>query len=92
MVRSAERNFRRGFQPGIAVVSGPKRNLWAARSRGALTPEELTEVNALLDRLNTLMQAGRRDNVDDAGPGRSLYELTFILAPTTRQAKRRRHS
>jgi hypothetical protein len=81
MLRSAERTFRRGFRPDVAVVQGPQRNLWAGRSRGFLSAEELAEVNVLLDRLITLMQSGRRDRPSDESTDRSLYELTFVLAP-----------
>jgi hypothetical protein len=82
MLRSAERTFRRGFTPETAVVKGPRRNLWAARSRGALSSEELVELNELLHRLNTLMRAGRRDEAGDDRE-RTMYELTFVLAPAT---------
>jgi hypothetical protein len=81
MLRSAERIFRRGFRTDVAVVRGPRRNLWAGRSRGALSPDELAEVNVLLDRLNTLMRSGRRDREDQRSADRSQYELTFVLAP-----------
>ena len=87
MVRSAERTFRRGFTPDVAVVEGPRRNLWAGRWRGALSPAELAEVNALLNRLNALMRSGRRDGNAGVEPDRALYELTFILAPTPSRSK-----
>src|SRR4051812_4900876 len=81
MMRSAERTFRRGFRPGVAVVKGPRRNLWAGRSRGSLSAGELAEVNVLLDRLITVMRSGRRDREDMSAKDRALYELTFVLAP-----------
>lgn len=83
MLRSADRGFRRAFDPRVAVVSGPRRNLWASRVRGALTPAELAEVNALMERLHAIMRSGRRDAGDGAGRGRSLHELTIVLAPTS---------
>jgi DNA-binding transcriptional ArsR family regulator len=81
MVRSAERMFRRAFHPDIAVVKGPRRNLWASRSRGSLSAAELVELNDLLDQVNALMQSGRRDAGSDGSGQRSLYELTYVLAP-----------
>ena len=84
MVRSSERSFRRAFRPDIAVVEGPRRNLWAGRARGALSPRELIQVNMLLDRLVTLMRSGRRDRDGTRSGTRSLFELTFVLAPTSR--------
>jgi DNA-binding transcriptional ArsR family regulator len=83
MVRSAERGFRRAFDPKVAVVSGPRRNLWASRVRGALTPDELAEVNVLMERLHAIMRCGRRDAGDTADRKRSLHELTIVLAPTS---------
>jgi DNA-binding transcriptional ArsR family regulator len=81
MVRSAERMFRRAFHPDVAVVKGPRRNLWASRSRGSLSAAELVELNDLLDQVNSLMQSGRRDTGRGDGEERSLYELTYVLAP-----------
>lgn len=81
MLRSAERTFRRAFRADVAVVKGPRRNLWAGRMRGALSPQELAEANVLLDRLITLMRSGRRDRSGDRSASRSLYELTFVLSP-----------
>jgi len=81
MVRSAERMFRRAFHPDIAVVKGPRRNLWAARSRGSLSPAELEELNDLLLRVNALMRSGRRDNQGHGSANRMPYELTYVLAP-----------
>ena len=88
MLRSAERTFRRGFRPDIAVVEGPRRNLWAGRARGSLSASELAEVNALLDRLITLMRSGRRDRAGAPSTDRSPYELTFVLAPSNRDSRR----
>jgi DNA-binding transcriptional ArsR family regulator len=84
MIRSAERGFRRAFVPEVAVVDGPRRNLWASRNRGALTPAELTEVNALISRLHAIMKSGRRDGTGAASADRSLHELTIVLAPQKR--------
>jgi DNA-binding transcriptional ArsR family regulator len=88
MVRSAERGFRRAFDPDVAVVAGPGRNLWASRTRGALTPADLAEVNALIARLHTIMRSGRRDRGPSVAGDRSLHELTVILAPHPTSAKR----
>jgi hypothetical protein len=87
MLRSAERTFRRGFRPDVAVVEGPQRNLWAGRARGSLSASELAAVNALLDRLITLMRSGRRDRGGAASTDRSPYELTFVLAPANRESR-----
>ena len=88
MMRSSERTFRRAYRPGSAVVTGPKRNLWAGRSRGSLSPAELAEVNRLITRLIEIMRSGRHDRGSSKREARSLYELTFVLAPAFRRIAR----
>ncbi len=79
MLRVAEKDFRTGFLPGLAVASGPGRNLWAARTKGWVRPEDLAEVNRLLNRLADLLIDG------NSSEGGSLIALTWILAPVTRR-------
>jgi hypothetical protein len=82
MVRSAHRGFRRGLRPGVAVVRGPRRNLWAGRTFGALSARDLARANALLHRLIAVMHTGRRADRATTGRGRrEFYEMTFVLAP-----------
>ena len=47
MLRSANRDFRGGFRPDLAVVEGDERNLWAARMKGWLSVDDLAELNTL---------------------------------------------
>ncbi len=75
MSRVAVRDFRRAFEPDIAVVSGPRRNLWAARATGWLTSEELQELNTHLRALMELFTHRKPPK------GRKLYALTWLLAP-----------
>lgn len=86
MLRSAERTFRDALRPDIAVTSGLRRNLWAGRSLGALSARELEEVNRLLLRLAAVMRAGRSDRGRARGK-RTLYELSFVLAPARRSRR-----
>src|SRR3954465_11455539 len=44
-LRNAARGFRRACDPSVAVVSGPRRNVWVARWQGWLTNEDLERVN-----------------------------------------------
>ena len=78
MLRSARRQFARGLRQDGAVIRGPFRNLWAGRIRGGLSPSELREVNRLL---NALIRTFRQLRPTES----SLYELTFVLAPTPMQ-------
>ena len=75
MARVAVRDFRRGFRPDLAVVSGPRRNLWAARTTGWLSEDELQDLNEHLERILELLSHNRSRN------GRRLYALTWTLAP-----------
>ncbi len=75
MARVAVRDFRRGFRPDLAVVSGARRNLWAARITGWLSEDQLQDLNEHLKGiLELLIQNRFRD-------GRGLYALTWTLAP-----------
>lgn len=75
MLRDASRTFARGMLRH-PVVAGRRRNLWAGRRTGWLTPSELQELNRLLHRIIRLMEQG--------APGRKearLYAMTFALSP-----------
>lgn len=76
-LRSASRGFVRACHGQGAVLEGPRRNLWATRWTGTLTPHALEEANRLFARLIDLF--GTRDS---RHPGEQLFELTFVLAPT----------
>ena len=85
MQRSADRDFLSGFRPGLAVVGGEGRNLWAARMKGWLGEDDLAELNALLERVLEVFYRRKGERAGGTGsfPGRSLrlHSLTWILAP-----------
>jgi DNA-binding transcriptional ArsR family regulator len=83
MSRLAQRDFLRALGDADTVAEGPKRELWAARLRGWLDPDELAEVNALLRRLADLLLATR--------PTRKgkLVALHWMLAPLDAKPVRR---
>jgi hypothetical protein len=83
MLRIARRDFDAAFAiPGVAV-RGPRRALWAARSKGWVSPAELAELNALLARLSSLLRKPR-------ARGRTqLVSLCFVLAPISPRSPRR---
>jgi predicted transcriptional regulator len=87
MLRSANRDFHGGFRPGLAVVEGDARNLWAARMKGWLSDDDVAELNALLNRILEVFHpreaadiAGRETRPADGG-SRRLHSLTWVLAP-----------
>jgi hypothetical protein len=78
MLRNAHRQFERAFRPDTAVASGPRRNLWAARSRGFLSPRDLERANVLLKELLDLFEPS--NGSPDKG---ALHEITFVIAPVS---------
>jgi DNA-binding transcriptional ArsR family regulator len=93
MLRATGRNFAAAYRagrerrPGAAVVSGRRRNLWAARVEGWLDEEDLGEVNELLDRLRRLFERPR--GAGAAGRSRRLHAFTFVIAPLTARPRAR---
>ena len=75
MLRTANRGFKRAAANGVARVSGPQRELWAARTRGWLTEDGLKEVNESFARLIELF------NTRPAPGNTCSYEVTLILSP-----------
>ena len=83
MLRTAERDFRRGLESHRAVVDGAERTLWATRRHAWLTPAERRRVNRALGELLALLGRSRRP---DRG---ELCTLTFVLAPRANRTGRR---
>lgn len=83
LLQIASRDFERALESGDAVVAGTARELWASRNKGWLSPGDMREVNALLDRLGELTSQPRA-----AGRDR-LTSLAFVLTPIDPKAKRR---
>lgn len=83
MLRTAERDFRAGLTRAGVVMEGRRRELWAARVKGWLSPGELERVNALLAELATLLERG-------PSPARKqLFTLSYVLAPAEARPARR---
>jgi DNA-binding transcriptional ArsR family regulator len=82
MLRLTERTFAAAFRPE-AVCAGPRRNLWAARTEGWLSGDDLVELNVLLRRLRELFDRPRAE-------GRHLHAFTFVVAPMVVLDVRRR--
>ncbi len=76
-LRLADRDFARAARAGGAVVGGARRNLWGARAKGWVGPDELQEINRLVARVFEIVHSGR------PGEGRAPQTFTFVLAPVT---------
>lgn len=82
MLRMTERDFADAYRPG-AVTEGPQRNLWAARTKGWLSDEDLREVNRLIGELKAIFEKARE-------PGRDrLHAFTFVNVPLPARNVRR---
>jgi DNA-binding transcriptional ArsR family regulator len=77
MLRNAGRDFVAATAHPRVKTAGKARSLWAARSKGWLSPKELAEVNVLLNRLISILRDGQRTK----GTSRKLHELTFVVCP-----------
>jgi DNA-binding transcriptional ArsR family regulator len=83
LLQIAGRDFDEALQTDGVVVDGERRELWASRNKGWLSPDDLSEVNALLERLSVLTSQSR-------APGRErLMSCAFVLAPVNPRPKRR---
>ena len=83
LLKVAQEDFDAALDiPGI-VTSGDARQLWAARNKAWLSPAEVVEVNALLQRLCELMIQPRSPERDQ------ILSCTFVLAPHVALPKRR---
>ncbi len=83
MLRIADRDFRAGFGPDLAVTEGKHRNIWAARTKAWLTKKQLAEVNAILEHLLEIFRESAWS--EDGG----LFALTWVLSPMIAQPPQR---
>lgn len=83
LLQVAQQDFEDALTMENLVTQGRSRELWAARNKAWLSEEELAEVNALLERLCSLMSRPHT-------PERNrLLSCTFVLAPNKALPKRR---
>lgn len=78
MLRLTSRDFKDAFADEATVVEGAHRELWAARTTGWLTQQQLAELNA---RMTEML----RTNVTSLPGGTErLFALTMVLTPLQR--------
>jgi len=83
MLRIARRDFDAGLATPGVVVSGPRRALWAGRTKGWVGARELVEINAMIRRIQRLLRRPRRR------AGDQLASWCFVLAPIAPRPPRR---
>jgi DNA-binding transcriptional ArsR family regulator len=80
MLRLTARDVVEGFQDERVVVAGDNRELWATRTTGWLTAQELTKVNRYIAKLRSVTTQS------PAGNGQ-LFGLTMVLTPLNRSTE-----
>lgn len=80
MLRLGARDFGHAFRGGNAKVAGRGRELWALRTTGWVTPDELVKVNRSISSLARAVSKPRKQ-------GR-LYGITVLLTPLDYRARR----
>lgn len=79
----AERDFAQALASPTTVVSGKRRELWAARNKGWVSAQAQEEIVQLLERLCDLTSRPRQSESD------RLLTFAFVMAPAVRRPKRR---
>lgn len=79
MLRLGMRDFRRAFAAGNAIVSGPRRELWALRKTARLSPSQVAALNRSIKRVSR--------ELSPKGSGR-LYGVTILLTPLDHRARK----
>ena len=82
MLRLGARDFRRAFADPANAREGPRRELWALRATGWLSPARVAEVNRRVKDLHASVSGSRK--------GGRLFGITVILTPLDHHARRTR--
>ena len=81
MMRLGARDFRRGFGAEDVVVGGPRRELWAGRVTGWLTPSAVARVNRLMKQIYRVFHDSR------PGSRERSFGMTLVLVPLERRPR-----
>jgi DNA-binding transcriptional ArsR family regulator len=82
MLRLGIRDFRSAFSAGNVRLKGTRRELWALRTTGWLSPAAVGDLNARIRGINGAMAK--------TGRGHRLYGITILLTPLDHRARKRR--
>jgi hypothetical protein len=81
MLRLGIRDFRRASASPDVRTQGARRDLWALRVTGWISPDEIADVNARIRAL--------RDAVARPRSGGQLYSVTILLTPLGHRARKK---
>lgn len=79
--RAGLRDFEHAYDQLAEEQVEGRRDLWAGRAKGWLTPDELAQVNQLLTQVHEIMFTGQPDSNASKRPKR-LFGFTFLLSPS----------
>ena len=82
MLRLGIRDFRSAFTAGRFRVKGPRRELWALRTTGWLSPAAIGDLNRRIRGITRAAARTRR--------GQRLYGVTILLTPLDHRARKAR--
>jgi DNA-binding transcriptional ArsR family regulator len=80
MLRLGIRDFRSAFTAGRFRVKGPRRELWALRTTGWLSPAAVGDLNHRIKDITRAVAKTRR--------GHRLYGITILLTPLDHRARK----
>lgn len=80
MLRLGIRDFRRAFASGKAIVSGPRRELWALRKSARLSAAQVGALNRSIKQVAAEFSPRNR--------GGRLYAVTVLLTPLDHRARK----
>jgi len=80
MLRLGIRDFRSAFTAGPFRVQGPRRELWALRTTGWLSPAAVGDLNRRIHGITRAAARTRR--------GQRLYGVTILLTPLDHRARK----
>jgi hypothetical protein len=83
MLRIAQRDFASALRDPEVEVDGPKRALWASRTKGWVGERDLVAINRLLTRIQSILSRDRAPRRD------RLVAFTWVLAPIAAKPTRR---
>lgn len=84
MLRLGIRDFRRAFAAGHAIVSGPRRELWALRKSARLSAAQVEALNRSIKQVAGEFSPRNR--------GGRLYAVTVLLTPLDHRARKSKRS
>jgi predicted transcriptional regulator len=82
-MRLSLREFQQSIVSDAACYTGSQRNVWGGRVKGWLSPEELAEVNRLLEQLLSVFHQHKQT----PEASRQVYSMAWVFAPVPARSR-----